>query len=67
MLVTVNTNGSITVASNEPFNYGGSTGTLNITGSGTVNFCTGAINISDLDFQGAAGSALNNQFVLIKN
>ncbi|KAA0128707.1 DUF4843 domain-containing protein [Chryseobacterium sp. SN22] len=67
MLVTVNTDGEITVASNEAFNYGGSTGALGISGSGTVNFCTGAINIDDLDFSGPGGSSLNNKFTLVKN
>ncbi|WP_283421020.1 hypothetical protein [Chryseobacterium profundimaris] len=67
MLVTVNTDGTIAVASNEAFVYEPPTGPLNVTGSGTVNFCTGAINISDLDFSGAAGTAPDNQFELIKN
>ncbi len=67
MLVTVSVDGNITVQSNEPFNYGGATGALGVTGTGTVNFCTGAINISKLDFAGPAGSALGNQFVLVKN
>ncbi len=67
MLVTVSNDGSITVASNEPFDYGGSTGALSVNGTGTVNFCTGAINISKLDFSGPGGSSLGNQFVLVKN
>ncbi|MCA6066809.1 DUF4843 domain-containing protein [Chryseobacterium sp. RG1] len=67
MLVTVANDGSVQLVSNEPFNYGGTTGTLSLSGSGTVNFCTGAINISNLNFSGAAGSSTGNQFVLVKN
>ncbi|AYN00481.1 DUF4843 domain-containing protein [Chryseobacterium sp. 3008163] len=67
MLVTVQTNGSVTVASNEAFNYGGSTGLLSVSGSGNVNFCTGAIDISNLNFSGASGTSNGNKFVLVKN
>ncbi|MBB6332237.1 hypothetical protein SAMN06265171_102174 [Chryseobacterium rhizoplanae] len=67
MLVTVQTNGSVTLASNEPFSYGGTTGNMSLTGTGTVNFCTGGINISSLTFSGPAGTASGQKFVLEKN
>jgi len=67
MLVTVQNDGKVTLASNEPFNYGGTTGTLSLNGTGTVNFCTGGINISSLTFAGAAGTSSGNKFVLEKN
>lgn len=62
MLVTVNTNGSVTLASNQAFNYGGAD-VFAVNGTGTVNFCTGAINISSLAF----GSNTGFKFVLQKN
>ncbi|RXM40010.1 hypothetical protein BOQ62_08090 [Chryseobacterium sp. CH21] len=67
MLVTVQNNGNITVASNEAFSYGGTTGNMNVSGTGTVNFCTSGINISALTFSGAAGTSSGNKFVLVKN
>lgn len=67
MLVTVANDGKVTLASNQPFNYGGSTGTMSLAGTGTVNFCNGVINISNLNFSGAAGSSNGNKFVLEKN
>ncbi|EFK37880.1 Uncharacterised protein [Chryseobacterium gleum] len=67
MLVTVQTNGNITVASNEAFSYGGTTGNMNVSGTGSVNFCTNGINISALTFSGAAGTSSGNKFVLVKN
>lgn len=67
MLVTVQNNGNITVASNQAFSYGGTTGNMNVSGTGTVNFCTGGINISALTFAGAAGTSSGNKFVLQKN
>lgn len=67
MLVTVQTNGNVTLASNEPFNYGGTTGALAMDGTGTVNFCTGEINISALNLSGPSGSSTGNKFVLVKN
>lgn len=67
MLVTVQNDGTVALASNQPFNYGGSTGLLGLTGTGTVNFCTGGINISNLNFAGPAGSSTGNKFVLSKN
>ncbi|WP_394675002.1 hypothetical protein [uncultured Chryseobacterium sp.] len=67
MLVTVQNNGNITVASNQPFIYDAPTGSVSLTGTGTVNFCTGSINISALTFAGAAGTASGQKFVLEKN
>jgi hypothetical protein len=67
MLVTVQDNGNITVASNQPFIYDAPTGSMSLTGTGTVNFCTGGINISALTFAGAAGTAAGQKFVLEKN
>lgn len=67
MLVTVQNNGSVTVASNQPFSYGGTTGNLSINGTGTVNFCNGGINISALTFTGASGTYSGKKFVLQKN
>lgn len=62
MIVTVANDGSATVSANQPFNYGGSD-VFTIGGSGTVNFCTGGINISNLAF----GSYTGYKFVLEKN
>jgi hypothetical protein len=62
MLVTVADNGAITVASNQPFNYGGAN-VFAVSGTGTVNFCTGAIDITSLAF----GSNAGNKFSLVKN
>ncbi|SHM16005.1 hypothetical protein [Chryseobacterium polytrichastri] len=67
MLVTVQNNGNVTVASNQPFLYDAPTGSMTLTGTGTVNFCTGGINISALTFAGAAGTSSGNKFVLQKN
>jgi hypothetical protein len=67
MLVTVQNNGNVTVASNQPFIYDAPTGSMSVTGTGTVNFCTGGINISALTFAGAAGTASGQKFVLEKN
>jgi len=67
MLVTVQNDGNITVASNQAFSYGGTTGNMNVNGTGTVNFCTNGINISALTFSGAAGTSSGNKFVLEKN
>jgi len=50
MLCTINPeDGSITVESNEPFDYGVD---IDVTGSGTVGTCTGDITISPLTFVG---------------
>lgn len=62
MIVTVANNGNVVVTSNEPFNYGGAN-VFAVTGTGTVNFCTGGINISSLAF----GSNSGYKFVLQKN
>ena len=61
MLVTVDpADGTATVQSNEPFDYGIP---IDVTGDGTVGTCTGDINLS-LDFSGQ----LDNQvFTLTKN
>lgn len=45
MIVTVSANGTATVTANELFNYGG-TDIFLVTGTGTVNACTGAIDLS---------------------
>jgi len=63
MIVTVQNNGDVTVASNEGFMYGGALGTVAVKGTGTVNFCTGDINISSLAF----GTYAGYKFVLSKN
>lgn len=63
MIVTVENNGNVTVASNEGFMYGGTLGTVAVKGTGTVNFCTGDINISSLAF----GTYTGYKFVLSKN
>ncbi|MDW9380869.1 hypothetical protein [Chryseobacterium sp. JV558] len=67
MLVTVQNNGNITVASNQPFLYDAPTGSMSLTGTGTVNFCTSGINISALTFSGPAGTASGQKLVLVKN
>lgn len=61
MLVTVNPeDGTATVTSNEPFDYGVP---IDVTGSGSVGTCTGSINLS-LNF---VGYATNQAFNLVKN
>lgn len=62
MKVTINPNdGSVTVQSNEDFNYPGFA-VLSVTGIGTVGTCTGDINLV-LDF----GPYTENSFILTKN
>jgi hypothetical protein len=63
MLVTVATNGNVVVTSNEPFNYGGSLGAVAVSGTGKVNFCTGAIEINPINF----GANSGYKFSLMKN
>ncbi|NML58011.1 hypothetical protein [Chryseobacterium cheonjiense] len=63
MLVTVANDGTITVQSNEAFNYGAPTGSLNVSGSGKVNFCTGSIDITTINY----GSNAGYKFSLVKN
>lgn len=61
MLVTVNPDdGTVTVTSNESFDYGVP---IDVTGSGSVGTCTGNINLS-LNF---VGNATNQAFRLVKN
>lgn len=63
MLVTVANDGKIAVTSNQPFNYGGTTGALAVSGTGTVNFCNGSIDINPINFGGNTGY----RFTLVKN
>lgn len=51
------TDGSVTVASNECFNYGAGF-CLDVTGSGSVGTCTGDINVV-IDFGGFTGNAFS--------
>lgn len=55
MLVTVTntTSGTVTVKSNENFDYGASFGSFAVGGSGTVNLCNGDINLTGITFGGA--------------
>lgn len=61
MILTVNTDGSVAVTANEIFNYGGGF-KVPVTGSGTIDFCTGDISLDILNF----GAYKNNKFVLMK-
>lgn len=57
MLCTINpADGSITVKSNEPFDYGVD---IDVTGSGGVGTCTGDININPLTFVGYGNYVFN--------
>jgi hypothetical protein len=59
LLVTINADATVTVVSNEDYNYGGGD-TTNVVGTGTVGYCGSFINLT-LDFPGfaASGYALN--------
>jgi len=63
MLVTVADNGSITVASNQLFEYGGNLGSIPVSGSGKVNFCNGSIDITSIAYGANTGYKLS----LVKN
>jgi hypothetical protein len=63
LIVTIDpTDGSVTVSSNEPWDYGGGD-IFTVTGDGSVGTCTGDINLS-LDF---SGSSQDQAFTLTKN
>lgn len=49
MILTVNTDGTVTVTSNEAFDYGGAN-KFAITGSGRVDFCTGDIDLTTVNY-----------------
>ena len=62
LIVTVNpADGSVTVTSNETWDYGGGF-TTNVTGDGSIGSCTGDINLK-LDF---SGSSQNQTLSLVK-
>ena len=61
MILTVSDDGSVVVTSNQDFNYGGGF-SVPVTGTGTVDRCSGDINLSAINF----GKYKNNKFVLVK-
>jgi hypothetical protein len=61
MILTVSPEGNVVVTSNQNFDYGGGF-VVPITGTGTVDRCSGDINLSVLNF----GTYKNNKFVLKK-
>ena len=61
MILTVSDDGSVVITSNQDFNYGGGF-SVPVTGTGTVDRCSGDINLSAINF----GKYKNNKFVLVK-
>lgn len=61
MILTVSADGSVVISSNQNFNYGGGF-VVPVTGTGTVDKCSGDISLNPINF----GNYKNNTFILKK-